>query len=46
MIAEAFLKKREKRGEEKGRAETEAKWRKWYEENRDHISGAAPPTVA
>ena len=39
MIAEAFLKKRE----EKGRRENEAKWRAWYEANREHLNGATPP---
>ena len=47
MIAEAFMKKREKRGEERGekrgREEAEAKWREWYEANREHINGATPP---
>ena len=39
MIAEAFLKKRE----EKGRRENEAKWREWYEANREHMNGITPP---
>ena len=43
MIAEAFLKKREQKGIEKGRRETEAKWREWYEANREHLNGVTPP---
>ena len=39
MIAEAFLKKRE----EKGRREKDAKWRAWYEANREHLNGTTPP---
>ena len=39
MIAEAFLKKRE----EKGRRETEAEWREWYEANRERMNGVTPP---
>ena len=51
MIAEAFLKKREKAGIEKGekigiekgRRERDAKWRAWYEANREHLNGVTPP---
>ena len=43
MIAEAFLKKREQKGIEKGRREIEAKWREWYEANREHLNGVMPP---
>ncbi len=39
MIAEAFLKKRE----EKGRRENEAKWRAWYEANRERMNDVTPP---
>ena len=35
MIAEAFLKKREKAGIEKGRKEEAAKWRAWYERSQE-----------
>ena len=31
MIAEAFLKKREQKGIEKGRREKDAEWRAWHE---------------
>ncbi len=43
MIAEAFLKKREQKGIEKGRRENEAKWRAWYEANRENLNGVTPP---
>ena len=51
MIAEAYLKKREKAGIEKGekigiekgRREREAKWREWYEANREQLNGVTPP---
>ncbi len=39
MIAEAFLKKRE----QKGRRENEAKWRAWYEANRERLNDVTPP---
>ena len=47
MIAEAFLKKREQKGIEigieKGKRDNEAKWREWYEANREHLNGVTPP---
>ena len=47
MIAEAFLKKREQKGIEigieKGKRDNEAKWRAWYEANREQLNGATPP---
>ena len=39
MIAEAYLKKRY----EAGRRENEAKWRAWYEANREHMTDVTPP---
>ena len=39
MIAEKYLKKRY----QDGMRENEAKWRAWYEANREQLNGASPP---
>ena len=39
MIAEKYLKRRY----QDGRREREAKWREWYEANREHLNGVTPP---
>ena len=39
MIAEKYLKKRY----QDGMRENEAKWRAWYEANREQLNGVSPP---
>ncbi len=39
MIAEMYLRKRY----QDGMRENEAKWREWYEANREHIKAVTPP---
>ena len=43
MIGEAWLKKREKRGEQRGEQHKDSEWRAWYEVNRQHMNGTSPP---
>ena len=44
MIAEAFKKEQRKKGRLEGLAEADEKWRRWYEQNREHIKGIQPPS--